>query len=368
MSDDKIWNKESAGKDWAIEGRGDDPTVRERHEPTGSGPGDGQAFFFLFGLNRHRETDQKMVEREREAIRDDIEVLCRAGYTVVVDPQATRDDLLEALTGRAERPPAGIYWSAHGHPDGSIETCDGGRVRPDELEADEVRSELRLFIMSACYSAAQASSWRRALGGHALVVGWGRPVSIDRAVDFLTPREETDTDLDDLIERYLIERRGLPVAADAGAVANIGPPIRGDVERIQPLMDALSEALASPWRESEGSLEIRVGLPDNRRQVVRVCSVDSAQPLTTGQALFAVESEVGELTSVVDVGMLLRGFGAPGLSRVALVRGDGDLPLIVAQGFVPLERASLEQLASVVVEVASRADELERRLFGADVG
>src|SRR5262249_32275204 len=79
---------DDAPKRWASsQGRGDDPSARQVHQPTAAGIGSGKSFLFLFGLKRTREIDQKMLEKELAGIGDDIEVLCKAGYTVVVDPQ-----------------------------------------------------------------------------------------------------------------------------------------------------------------------------------------------------------------------------------------------------------------------------------------
>lgn len=364
MSEGDIWGKQ--GKAWGEKVRGDDPSVRRVHPPTTAGPGDGLSFFFLFGLKRHREADQKMVQRELEAIADDIEVLRGHGFQVVVDPQATRQDLVDALTGKAEGLPAGIYWSAHGHPDGSVEACDGDKIAPDTMPTAEVVPELSLFVMSACYSAARASTWRTALGGRPLVVGWGRPVTIDRAVDFLTPSDETETGLDDLIRRYLVE--GQPLPRPLEAVSDQPAWKSGDASRLEPLIKPMAEALLADWREQEGDYDLRVPTERRRRQVVRVSVVESDQPLAEGRALFCAESEVGELTKVVDPLMLLQGGAAPGYARVTLVQGQADLPVILVQGFHPLQGATLHELAGVVQEVALKADRLEEQIFGGDFG
>ncbi|MCB9558290.1 MAG: hypothetical protein H6707_19390 [Deltaproteobacteria bacterium] len=345
-----------------------DPEARQVFAPLASGPGSGEGFFFLFGLNRYRGRDQEMLKRELAAIQDDIEVLRKAGYTVVIDKQATRATLRQTLAGAQEAPAAGIYWSAHGNPDGSVETSDGKRIRPDDIDPERVRSELRLFIMSACYSAARSRAWRDALGGRALVVGWGRPVTIDRAVDFLTPRDDTDNDLDDLIRRYLLERQEPPAPADEASEEAVSS--YGEIEKLKALAPSIAEALRSPWREKEDEklLQINVALESGRTQIVNICVVQSLQPFTEGQPLFAVEAGVGELTSTIDINGLLGGFATPGAARLALTRGKTRVPLLVVQGFIALESSSLEQMAGVVLEVAKRADDLEHRMFGGDVG
>lgn len=363
MKEGEVWGRKDKG--WGG-GRADDPSVRQVHAPTARGPGDGLTFFILFGLKRHRDIDQQMVQRELEALQDDIAALRGHGFQVVVDPQATRQELLDAVTGKAEGLPAAIYWSAHGHPDGGVEACDGDKILPEAIPTAEVVPELTLFVMSACYSAARASTWRAALGGRPLVVGWGRPVTIERAVDFLTPSDGTETDLDDLIRRYLVE--GQPLPPPLGAVDDQPAWKRGESARLEPLIKPLAEALLADWREKDGVYELRVRTEGRRLQVVRVSVVESDQPLSEGHALLAAESEVGELTKVLDPVELLRHGAAPGYSRVCLVQGPADLPVILVQGFHPLQRATLHELAGVIQEVALRADRLEHRIFGGDFG
>ena len=54
--------------------------------------------------------------------------------------------------------------------------------------------------------------------------------------------------------------------------------------------------------------------------------------------------------------------------RVALVKSDTDMPCIVTQSFVAAARASTNDLAAHIYQVALRADQLEDRLFGGDAG
>src|SRR5689334_16053072 len=81
-------------KHWTADARGDDPDARVVHEPTGTG--NGKVFHFLFGYKTASERDQAMLAEELGHIDDDVAVLRGAGYTVVVDRQATRQDLLDA--------------------------------------------------------------------------------------------------------------------------------------------------------------------------------------------------------------------------------------------------------------------------------
>lgn len=360
----------AAPKRWTSpEGRGDDPSVRVVHPPLTAGIGDGKSFLFLWGLRRTRDIDQQMLARELEGIDDDIEVLRQAGYTVVVDPQATKEDFLEAIRGDAEGVkglvPAGILWSAHGYEDGAIETCDGGAIRPGDVDTGTVSPGLRLMIFSACYTGSRSSTWRKALGGRPLVVGWGRPVTIDRAVAFLTPDPNTDTDLDDLIARYLLQDTPLP-----GEESDGYSPLAAAQGRLADLperADRVSELLQARWRAGERAIEMAVPLPDRRRQMVEAFVVDSGAPFNEGEPLLAVRSDVGELSEVVNPLHLLSHVAAPGYARVALVKGVGDAPNIVVQGFLPLSRVRDRDLAALIYEVAAMADDLERRIFGSDM-
>jgi len=360
----------AAPKRWTSpEGRGDDPKVRVVHPPSKPGIGDGKAFFFLWGLKRARDLDQQLLQREQEAIQDDVDVLRAAGYTVVVDPQATKEEFLQALYGQADGAaglqPVGVVWSAHGHPDGAIETCDGGAIRPEDVDTARVSPALKLLVFSACYTGARSATWRRAVGGRPLVVGWGRPVTFDRAVDFLTPDPESETDLDDLVARYLL--RDAPVPGDGAAAFGLVPPVRGRIEDLQPRVAAVAELLGARWREREGKLELWVPLPGGRHQEVEALVVDSGAPYNEGEPLLGVRTEVGELSGVVDVNALLAAAGAPGYARAALVAGPSEQPLVLVQGFLPLSRVRDRDLAALVQEVAAMGDALEGRIFGGDM-
>lgn len=362
------WNERSNPKRWSASGRGDDPTVRVVLAPTRAGIGDGKCFLFLFGLKKAREIDQEMLKRERAEIDDDIAVLRDAGYTVVVDPQATRDDFLQTVYGEAELVaglvPAGFYWSAHGHDDGAIECCDGGRVKPTDVETAKVSPGLKLVVFGACYTGAFARTWRNALGGRPLVVGWGRPVTIDRAVSFLQTNPETDTDLDDLIARYMLTDTPVPelpsgstgpAASESGSKASLG-------ERVP----AIAEILSARWAELERWYELDIPMPGRRHQVVRLFSIESAEEFAEGKELAGAESITGELSGVVDPEMLLATTARPSYARIALTKGPNDLPVIVTQGFMPLGRMTNAELAALAYQVAAAADRLERDIFGYD--
>ena len=363
------WTEDKTGpKYWSANGRGDDPTVRVVHPPLGSGVGNGKAFLFIFGLKKSREIDRKMIEREMAEIDDDVAALREAGFTVVVDPQGSKQDFLQAIYGEGEGveglTPAGIYWSAHGHDDGSIECCDASSVRPADVETARVSSGLKLMVFGACYTGSWARTWRAALGNRPLVVGWGRPVTIERAVEFLRRDPETDTDLDDLIARYLIQDLPVPPLTDARTPEAAAR--HGRKDEVKERLERVAGILAAKWREEENWCELSIPLPDRRHHVVRVFVTHATQEYSEGKALVGVEAEVGELTPVVQVEALLKGIAEPGYARVALVRGRADLPDIVVQGFIPLRHATDLEIASLAYQVAVTGDQLERDIFGGD--
>ncbi len=349
-------------------GRGDDPAVRIVHKPTASGIGDGKSFLFIWGLRTARETDQKMTARELEQVNDDVEVLRAAGFTVVVDPQGGKQDFFDALYGNGEGVeglvPAGIYWSAHGHDDGKIECCDGQTVTPADVETAKVSPGLRLMVMGACYTGAYARTWRTALGGHPLVVGWGRPVTIDRAVEFLQSHDDTDMEFDDLIRRYLLADTPIPALPEQGQQASAST--EGRKEELAPRIAAIADLLGAAWREQETYYEMRLNLPSGRRHVVRVFTLLATQPFFEGRPLVGVESEVGELSRIVEIDDVLRSIAAPGFARINLIRGRADMPDIVVQGFLPHQHATDTDVASLAFQIAASADELENKLFGSD--
>jgi hypothetical protein len=366
------WGASKEGpKKWSTGARGDDPTVRVTHAPLADGIGTGKAFFFVFGFKRAAPRDQQMLKDELAHIDDDIETLRRAGYTVVVDPQATKEDFVQLVEGRADGAtglvPAGFYWSAHGHADGAVECCDGGTIRPTDVDPAKIHAGLRLAIFGACYVGSRSRTWRTALGGKALVVGWGQPVTIGRAVDFLSPRAETTTDLDDLIQRWLLVDGPLPVDHDDAKLPTLATE-RGRIGALADRIPVVAQMLGASWHEHDNHLDLEVPLPNDRSQMVRAFLCDAGDPFCEGETLFGVESVVGEITALVDPTLLVGELGRAAYGRVALVKSDTDMPCIVTQSFVAITRATDNDLAAHVYQVALRADQLEDKLFGGDAG
>ena len=364
--------RKAGPKVWKEGDRTDDATKRLIHEPLGDGLGKGKSFLFLFGFKIHSPRDQEFLEKETKEIQDDIEVLRKAGFKVVFDPQATRQDFIDAVTGNGEGVqglvPAGVYWSAHGGEDGSVETCDGGHIVPEDLEGAKVSPGLRLMVFASCYVGSRSRKWRAALGGGPMVVGWGRPVTIDRAVQFLQSRADTETDLDDLIRRYMLAETPVPGEAGGAAYAPVddaaGRARLGDVpDRLRTVV----EMLGAKTKQEPHWVVVDVPLDEKRWQSVKVFVVESSEPYCEGEPMLAAEGDVGELTAVVEPQLLLGGFGGPGYARIALVKSETDMPRIVVQGFLPVARVRDQDLAALVFQVALLSDRLEQRIFGGDM-
>lgn len=371
--------KKSGAKAWSEGARTDNPDKRTVLAPTGQGIGDGKVFHFLFGLKIHSPNDRRLFKEAREHIDDDVEELRKVGYTCVVDEEAVHDDFTTALYGTGEDTqglaPAGIFWLAHGHDDGAIECSDGGAVQPADIESEKVHADLKLVVFAACYTGSCSRTWRKALGGRPLVVGWGRPVTIDRAVDFLTPKDESDTDLDDLIRRYLLSDTPVPAAMEVrhsplASAASAGRA--GDLSKRLEGVVAILHAKVLPKKDDTGvDLDIPLGTDEQGRKRWHRCKVfivDGNEPFCEGETILGVECDVGEITSVVDAQMLLSGIEANRYARATLVQSDKDMPNIVTQGFLPLSRVRDMDVAAMIFQTCQYADVLEHRIFGGDRG
>ena len=134
--------------------------------------------------------------------------------------------------------------------------------------------------------------------------------TIDRAVDFLTPDENTETDLDDLIRRYLLDDNPLPGEGDGRYSPSQAAAGRGRIENLAERVGGLSQYIGAKWREQDNHVEILVPLEDKRSHVAKVFIIDSTEPFSEGEPLLGVEADVGE------------GGRDEALDRVRLARGD----------------------------------------------
>lgn len=378
MSEEKPEGKGPAGwrakgpavKSWSAGARTDDPKKRSVLGPTGEGLGKGRAAYFLFGFRAASPQDKVFVEAELEQLQDDFATLRAAGYTVVVDTEATQKDFLDTLAGKGEGAeglaPTCLYWSAHGDEQGAMHASDGGTIAPPDVDPAKVHPGLRLVVFAACYVASRARTWRKQLGGLPLVVGWGNPVSLARAREFLQSRAETDTDLDDLLRRYVLAEEPLPPELPTGEGFSPAASLSGRVDdALAARAEKLAAQLGGRCRREGGGLFVAVPLESGRHQEVKLFHSVSAQPYGEGAGLVGLETLVGALSTVADASALLRDLGAPGYARVALVQGDAEAPVIVSQAFLPAG-AEDRALLSALCEVARVGDLAERRIYGTD--
>ena len=119
-----------------------------------------------------------------------------------------------------------------------------------------------------------------------------------------------------------------------------------------------------PFEKLADRYSIQVNVDGGRSQRVEVFISDSLRPFSEGEPLVGARTWVGSLTTVAEASKLLLGFGEPGLSQLALLQGEGELPELVAQGFLPLSAIRDRDLLSLVHQVASHGDALAQRIFG----
>lgn len=357
-------------KMWNEDRRTDDPDKRTVLAPLDAGIGDGKSFSFLFGLKVHSQLDRNLFGQAREHIDDDVELLRKVGYTVVIDEEATHAEFLATVAGTGEGVdglvPTGMFWLAHGHESGAVETSDGGQVLPSDLDPASVHPGLRVVIFAACYTGSCSRTWRRQLGGHPLVVGWGRPVTIGRAVDFLTPNDETETDLDDLIRRYLLDDKPVPEEVAVRHSPTTSAAAAGYAGDLAKRLEAVVQILGAKQKERDDCVELDLPLGDRRWHRAKVFLIDANEPFCEGEPLLGAESDVGELSAVVDPPMLLAGVPHNRYARAVLVEGETEMPRIVTQGFLPYAKVKDSDLAALIFQVCAYGDLLEKRIFGGD--
>ena len=358
-------------------------TIRELprglvYEPTGNGPGTGKAFFFLFGFISTLDTDAAMRMTDIEHIGDDVAALRAAGYRVVVDLHGDLEALNTALTGKhpdaGGARTAGLFWGGHGDTDGTIATHEGRWIAPEQI-APEVaqQGEVKLFIMSACHQGSHTSRWQKAIGPQAQIIGWGAPITNERAIEFLVPDDANAKGFDDLLEKHLGVRR---VAAD-GPLADVKELARKHEDRVATLLLPLEELLAEAQKRLKSTLdkaknsdahfmEVRTppskDHPDVKRsQLVRVA------PMGLGAAWISISSLVGPYSDALDLARALRAVSPAMHIRVALASlsaPDGEF--IIVETLLRRRRLDPYTFANNVSMVGMYADKLEDMFFGSD--
>jgi hypothetical protein len=348
------------------------------YEPTGSGAGNGKVFFVLFGFVSTADVDSAMRMTDIEHLGDDVAALRAAGYRVIVDLHGDLPTLDAAFLGKYPdangAPTAGVFWGGHGDDDGTIATHDGRWIAPEQISKEVAqRAGLKLFVMSACHAGLHAARWQKALGPEVQIIGWGAPITNQRAIDFLVPDDANAKGFDDLLEKHL----GAPrVAADA-PLAEVRDLARKHEERVATLLLTLDELveeakLRLKCRVDKGKnpgvyfLEVRTpsskDAPDiPRSHVVRVAT------LGAGEAWIGISGLVGPYSDALDLARGLRAIAGATSLRLTLEKiSDPPTEFLIIETIVRRRRLDPHGFARYVGMVGSNADRLEDMFFGSD--
>ncbi|HEU4411521.1 MAG TPA: hypothetical protein VFS43_40120 [Polyangiaceae bacterium] len=347
------------------------------YEPTGPGPGAGQAFFIFFGFVTSADGDAAMRMTDIEHLGDDVAALRAAGFRVVVDLQGDLAGLNAALAGThpdaGGAPAAGVFWGSHGEEDGTIEDCQGFRIAPEQIAQDATRrGACKLFVMSACGTGQHGERWQKALGPQAAIIAWGAPITNDRAIDFLTPDDESSKDFDDLLERHLGVRR---VAPD-GPLVEARELARQHEDKLATLLlgfDELVEAahkrLACPLqrgKRGEAYFTVRTPSSKERPDAPRAQTVRAA-PVGMADSFLLVSSLVGPYSDALDLARGLRTVSPALHLRLAIARiSPPEQDFVVVETLFRRRRLDPITLSRNISAVGAYADRLEDLFFGSD--
>ncbi len=344
------------------------------YEPTAHGPGTGQVFFVFFGFLATADVDVAMRLTDIEHLGDDVAAMRAAGLRVVVDLHGDLGGLNHALAGThpeaAGLVTTGVFWGGHGSADGSIHTFDGGLIEPEQIAPH--RGSVKLFVMSACHAGSHTARWQKSLGPQALVIGWGAPITNERAIEFLTPDDSSSKGFDDLLERQLGVRR---VAAD-GPLAEVRDLARLHEDRVALLMLPFDELLTrvqsrlkcqfDRGRDGAGYFTVRTPPSKSAPTVGRAQSV-RVGPMGVGDAWIGVSSLVGPYSDALDLARALRVVSDALHVRVALAKmGPQAQEFVLVETLVRRRRLDPVTLSNHVMTIGVFADRLEDMFFGSD--
>jgi hypothetical protein len=348
------------------------------YEPTGSGPGNGKAFFLLFGFVSTVDVDLAMRMTDIDHIGDDVAALRAAGFRVVVDLHADLESLNAALAGTHPEaggaPAAGVFWSGHGDDDGTIATHEGGWIAPEQIVPEAAqKGTVKLFVMSACHAGNHVPRWQKALGPQAQIIGWGAPITNQRAIEFLVPDDKNAKGFDDLLEKHLGVRR---VAAD-GPLAEVKELALKHEDRVATMLLPLDELatlaqkrLKCPMDKNKDGdawfFTVRTppskDFPDQpRSQLVRVSGMGVADAWVT------VTSIVGPYSDALDLARALRATASALQVRVTIGKiVSSESEFIFCESILRRRRLDPFTFANAVSMVGTCADKLEDMFFGSD--
>lgn len=347
------------------------------YEPTGSGPGNGLAFHFLYALSPILSSDWGMRQVELGHLGDDVAALRAAGFRVYVDLLADADRLGAAL--RDEQPDgarastAGIFWAGHGVADGSLVDWEGRVFGPAALSrVTAPPPALKLFVMSACYGGSSAATWKKVVGERAKILGWGAPVTAQRAADFLRQDEATSKGFDDFLKSDL---GVVPVTKEGpleDAVA-LGEALTKRLLGVVPTFERLIE-LAGTYTarkpvklERDGSYHFLVPIVVDRPDGKKVSRAQNVFVMPKGDYVL-VGSSIGPYSDIIDLARGLRASLQYSYARMIVTPpGKDGTSFMFIESWSSLRALRPPSLYNIIVGVGVLADLLEDIYFGADV-
>jgi hypothetical protein len=348
------------------------------YEPTGSGAGNGRAFFVMFGFVSTADVDAAMRMTDIEHLGDDVAALRAAGYRVIVDLHGDVDALDAALLGTnpdaGGLPTAGVFWGGHGDDDGTITAHDGGWIAPEQIAADVAKkATVKLFVMSACYAGNHVPRWQKALGPQAQIIGWGAPITNERAIEFLVPDDANTKGFDDLLEKHLGARR---VTAD-GPLVEIKDLARQHEDKVATMLLTLDDLATEAQKRLKCKLEkgkapgvyffvVRTPPSKDYPNIARSHLV-RAVTLGAGDAWIKISALVGPYSDALDLARGLRVITNASQSRIVLAKiGEPAAEFVMVENIVRRRRLDPFSFANTVGAVGRFADQLEDMYFGSD--
>jgi hypothetical protein len=169
---------------------------QQLYPPTGADNGKVFRVFQAYPSSLDRVT---MAAPDRFFISDDIEKLQALGYTVVLDYNTDKSEMINALYDSRT---AGFLFSGHGG-GGYLGMADDQALGPQDIDPQRVSSQLKMAVFESCQTGRKQAEWEKALKG-ADVTAWNDNVT-NGAMQYFNMRSSSpDTRaLDTLIDKHL---------------------------------------------------------------------------------------------------------------------------------------------------------------------
>lgn len=142
----------------------------------------GKTLYFFYGLKSDAK-DRGYRDTMDNYVEDDIASAVQQGFTVVYDRAGTKAAFLAACYNSNT---FGIYWCGHGYMDGTIQTNDGGRIAPEDIDKSQVSPNIQYLILAACGTGVGEKRWKKVMGPQCRFQGWVNTVSLAKVNDFTT--------------------------------------------------------------------------------------------------------------------------------------------------------------------------------------